>query len=509
MARFELAVPARVAVLALVALVLPPGLALGQVSAQGSNGLSLREGKQLLNKLEDGQVALVDKQCGISCLYLVLKLHGFEPKFAELQELIPVGKHGASLHDLADVSRKLGFQARAVRCKPDELDSLRLPAIAHLEVFNDPYPYLHYVVITKIDGSDMTMFDPFDNRTRTVNRSDMGGSLSGHFLVAADREANVVGAVLAIVGLLVSGLGAWRVFGAWRSRSARRRAVGGGLARGATACVVAVCCSFGCGRTATAPSPPNSAATVTARAPLESQNTSLDLGSLQWNTEVKGEFRFRNVSASPIQLRLGPASCSCLKVEMGAAEVLQPGAEGRLHLYLDTMHRDRAGKVEGCVPLFAGGGEEPLQFCVKGFLDGAIFPQPSYVIRLAHQRAGKIPPFHFDVLSRTKKDLTITGITFASLAEIKNVQLKGGARTDTKTLNAKTLSQVTADLATMTVSPQHYQASDEVYVRSVDVPLRVDGALKTLSGKIIVDYILGGEELQAHTNLLILGADAN
>jgi hypothetical protein len=192
-----------------------------------------------------------------------------------------------------------------------------------------------------------------------------------------------------------------------------------------------------------------------------------------------------------------------------ANEVLRPGEAGHLVLYLDTMHRDRAGKIEGCVPLFAGADEEPVRFCVKGFLDGVVFPQPNYVIRPAQQRARKIPPFHFDVVTHTKKDFKITNIMCASYGELRDVHSEGGTRTDTKMVEAKALSQVTADLGKMTISPEHYEAHDEVYVRTVEVPMRLEDSPKAFSGKVIVDYLLDKETLRAQMNLLVLGLENN
>ena len=505
----ELIVALRISVFALAIMILPSGLAARRLSAQESNGISLKVGEQLLSKLRDGEVAVIDKQCGLSCLYLFLKLHGVDPKFSKIQELVPIGEQGASLHALAEASQKLGFRALPVRCTLTDLSALPLPAIAHVELFGESYPYLHYVVITNVGESEMTMFDPYDNEIRRVNRGDMGALLSGHFLVASPRSVITVRTILVVVGLLLTGLGTWQIVRAWRR--ARRRGGNAIFSRLGSVCLFVAfsCCLPGCGKSVSEHSSPEKLEVKKLEISIEADKTDLDLGQLTWKSDAKGEFHFRNKSSTPVQLRLGPANCSCLKIEIKPKDVLPPGEVGSLFLYLDTTHGLRAGKIEGCVPVFAGAEEQPLKFCVKGFLDGVVFPEANYVIRPAHQRARKIPPFHFNVVTHTQKDVTIANITCASFVEFKDMHPAGSTRIDTKLVNAKALAQVTADLAKMTISEPRYQGSEQVYVRSVEVPIRLDGSTKAFSGKIVVDYVLGGDTLQAVTYLLVLGMDDN
>jgi hypothetical protein len=382
---------------------------------------------------------------------------------------------------------------------------LPLPAIAHLEAAEDTQ-FLHYVLVTNVGDSYITFFDPFDNVLLKAKRGDIGPFFSGHFLVGAARPVLRLGNILAVAGLGLLGLGIRQLL---RARQAARGQGGKDYVRdGALHLLVTLCCfAPGCDRAVSEQPLPSKIEGKELESALEVEKTDLDLGQLQWKVEAKGELQFRNRSPKPIRLRLGTGSCSCLKVELQAKEILDPGEEGLLVLHLDTAHRPRAGKIEGCVPLFAGAEEKQLKFCVKGFLDGVVFPEGSYVIRPAHKLARKIPSFHFDIVTHTKKDVSITKITCVDARDL--LEMYSEDRTQIDTTKAKTPPKVTADLAALAISPSWYKSNEEVYVRSVVAPMRLDGSPKAFGGKIIVEYILDGNTLQAATDLLVVGTDGD
>lgn len=504
---FDLLVRVRIASLALAVLVLPTELATRSLAAEEPKAISLKEAKQLLSKLKDGEVDNGGKRCGITCLYLFLKLHDVHVPFSAIEEQVPIGEHGASLQALAETSQKLGLRAVPVFCPPDDLTALRLPAIAHFERLGEQKPYLHYVVITEVSERGIHLFDPFDNDIHFFNRSQMGVLCSGHFLVPAPSPVLGPSTILAVVGLLFSCLGTWQIVRA--RRRARPRSGNDLPIPHGIVCVFVVfsCCLPGCRRAVSEPMSPDNHEQTVANS-IEAEKTDLDLGQLKWKSQTKGEFHFRNKSSRSVTLRLGPADCSCVKVDLQAKEVLAPGEAGRLFLYLDTTHRPGGGKVEGCVPLFAGDHEAPLKFCVKGFLDGIVFPEERYVIRPAHHRKRTIPDFRFDVVTHTLADFTITNIMCPSFDEYRDMFIHGKDRERLPTeLVPKSPSQVQAELAKLTISPPMYQPSDTIYVRHVKVPMRLDSPPKAYGGKIIIDYVLGGATMQADTPLLVLGLD--
>lgn len=509
---FEPLVRSRIAASVFAAVIVTAGLATRGLSAEESRGLSLKEIERRLNKLKDGEVDKDEKQCGISCLYLFLKMQGVDAKFSKIQELVPIGEHGASLHDLAQASQKLGLRARPVFCGPTDLASLRLPAIAHLERFTEATPYLHYVVITGVTERGVDLFDPFDSGVRFYNRSQLGTVFSGYFLVPAPRPALRPATILGALGLLLTGLGMWRIARTRREGRLEGEKVAPLPAGGVLFVAAVFCCLPGCGRERPSPGsvagkePAGSVAGQEPVSAIDVESTVLDLGQLEWKSSPQGEFRFRNRSSAPVKLRLGPTDCACSKATLEPKDVLAPGAEGRLSLQVDLAQKTHGGRIETCAILLLGDNENGLKFCMKGVLEGIVFPEEMYVIRPEQRRGGAIPDLRFGVVTHGLPDLKITKITCVSLEDYPKMLTKERDRLHTELVDSR--APLTAELAKATVLPPKYEAGDACNVRGVDVPMRLEGLQGAYTGLIIVDYLINKKEMQASTKVLVVGSDA-
>jgi hypothetical protein len=355
------------------------------------------------------------------------------------------------------------------------------------------------------------LFDPFNCGVRFYNRSQLGAVFSGYFLVAAPHAVMRPVTILAAMGLLLIGLGTWQIARAWRG--ARRRGGMDGLLRLGSACVfLAIAgCLPGCGSAVSEHSGPENVAGTNSVGPIEATNTDLNLGLLQWKSVAKGEFHFRNKSPAPVKLRLGAASCSCLKAELQPKGVLAPGEEGCLSVQLDTTGLESAGRTRACVSLITGDGTNALKFCVKGVLEGILFPEAMYIIRPAQRRSGTIPDLRFAVITHSEEDFEITRITYASIADLPQMLTKKRDRLHTELVDTK--APLTAELTKVSISPSGHsptpQENEMDYVRQVSVPMRLDGPPEGYGGRIIVDYVLDGKALQAQTRVVVVGLDDN
>lgn len=92
-------------------------------------------------------------ECGLAALATVASAHGLHLTLPALRRRFSTSLRGASLNQLADIARELGFEARGLRAEPEVLGDLALPCVLHWD-FN------HFVVLIKADRSRFVIFDP-------------------------------------------------------------------------------------------------------------------------------------------------------------------------------------------------------------------------------------------------------------------------------------------------------------------------------------------------------------
>jgi len=92
-------------------------------------------------------------ECGLACLAMLAHHHGQQVDLASLRRRHPISMKGATLKALIEIGAAMGFGARAIRCEPDELKELKLPAILHWDMN-------HFVVLSKIRGAFAVILDP-------------------------------------------------------------------------------------------------------------------------------------------------------------------------------------------------------------------------------------------------------------------------------------------------------------------------------------------------------------
>ncbi len=92
-------------------------------------------------------------ECGLACVGMVAGAHGHKTDLASLRRRFPISLKGATLKDVIEISSQLGMGSRAIRCEPDELRSLRMPAILHWNMS-------HFVVLRKATRKHIEIYDP-------------------------------------------------------------------------------------------------------------------------------------------------------------------------------------------------------------------------------------------------------------------------------------------------------------------------------------------------------------
>ena len=92
-------------------------------------------------------------ECGLACVGMIAGAHGHKMDLPTLRSKFPISLKGATLKDIIEISAQMDMGARAVRCEPEELKGLRVPAILHWNMN-------HFVVFSGVSGNKFTIYDP-------------------------------------------------------------------------------------------------------------------------------------------------------------------------------------------------------------------------------------------------------------------------------------------------------------------------------------------------------------
>lgn len=110
-------------------------------------------------------------ECGLACLAIGAGLLGARLDMAALRRKHPVSARGLNLLEMAEVAASLDMTTRAVRCEPDELSQLSLPAVLH-------WGFNHFVVLEAVRGAKFRLIDPQDG-PRTLTRAELSKHFTG------------------------------------------------------------------------------------------------------------------------------------------------------------------------------------------------------------------------------------------------------------------------------------------------------------------------------------------
>lgn len=96
--------------------------------------------------------------CGVASLLSIIKYYKGNNTFENIRYLTKCDNNGITALNLINASKKLGFDSRGLKCNYEDLFNLKKPLICHLILKNG---YNHYVVLHKINGKEVMIFDPY------------------------------------------------------------------------------------------------------------------------------------------------------------------------------------------------------------------------------------------------------------------------------------------------------------------------------------------------------------
>lgn len=115
-------------------------------------------------------------ECGLVSLAMVAGAHGLEIDLPAIRSRYALSLRGATLRDLITVARGFKLEVRALRCEPEDLGRLRLPAILHWRMD-------HFVVLIGRRGDRFLIHDPAHGK-EMVSQAEMDRSFTGVALEA-------------------------------------------------------------------------------------------------------------------------------------------------------------------------------------------------------------------------------------------------------------------------------------------------------------------------------------
>ncbi|MBQ2946482.1 MAG: peptidase domain-containing ABC transporter [Bacilli bacterium] len=90
------------------------------------------------------------KDCGVSCIQMILKYYGGYVKKSNLLEMTKTSKKGTTAFNIKDTLINLGFNCKGIKCDLNDInkDNIVLPCIASVTINNS---YKHFIVIYEIN----------------------------------------------------------------------------------------------------------------------------------------------------------------------------------------------------------------------------------------------------------------------------------------------------------------------------------------------------------------------
>jgi len=95
--------------------------------------------------------------CGAVCLASVCAYHHLKISIAKTRQLANTDRKGTTILGLVHAARKIGFEAKGIRCQKEDLLQMPFPCIAHV-LSKEKFP--HYVVIYKANEKYFKVMDP-------------------------------------------------------------------------------------------------------------------------------------------------------------------------------------------------------------------------------------------------------------------------------------------------------------------------------------------------------------
>lgn len=119
-------------------------------------------------------------ECGLACISMLMSHFGNDISLSALRRDISLSARGLTLSGMRDILSGVGIQSRGVRLEIEELSTLLLPSVLHMDEN-------HFVVLVAVRGATCIIADPALG-LRKVNRSYLSAHFTGIALDVSPPE---------------------------------------------------------------------------------------------------------------------------------------------------------------------------------------------------------------------------------------------------------------------------------------------------------------------------------
>lgn len=127
------------------------------------------------------------KDCGVSCLLMILRYYGGGVSKEYLRNLTNTTKDGTTAYSIIEASKILGFTSYGVKGNIELIKEKELPCIAHVVINKN---YQHFIVIYKIDKKKkyLLIADPAKKEISKINFNDFNKISTNQYILLEPRK---------------------------------------------------------------------------------------------------------------------------------------------------------------------------------------------------------------------------------------------------------------------------------------------------------------------------------
>jgi ATP-binding cassette subfamily B protein len=119
--------------------------------------------------------------CGVVCLHYICHHYKLKTTIAKLRQLAGTDTSGTTALGLVEAAEPLGFYSKGIKCAPEDLMKVVLPAIAHINTGHG----MHYVVLCSVGKKSIKWMDPAIGREEKYPRDKFIDKWSGVIVIMA------------------------------------------------------------------------------------------------------------------------------------------------------------------------------------------------------------------------------------------------------------------------------------------------------------------------------------
>lgn len=347
-----------------------------------ASAISGAQGAQVPGRKGERSVQWREAQsCGVACGYLLTRFLDQAITYDEASAAIRIHSGGTSLEDLKKGLDSLGAEVSVVRAKPSDLESIRMPVIAHTLPREETVSHIgHYLFVLKVTDHFVWYIEPnYAASIEKVTRNRFLRCWSGYLITPKamiNRGAWGIDLLLSIVLAATIVAGLHLDHPTLVSRLRRRHCPK------VVVLLVIASFSWGCGPTPLSlVGSSETGSEEWGRAcpcQLIVETTDVDVGVLPEYGVATARFAIENAGALPVQLQLGAPTCRCTEVAIDKYD-LKPGEATCIRMSMRSIAHT-AGPSEAQVYVAAEDQKWATTLHIHGVQCGARFLEYRYAL---------------------------------------------------------------------------------------------------------------------------------